>query len=390
MKKLVYILLVFLLISINRSFFYNDSFLIEHRIRSNCLYILILISFAQDVIIMNKDFIHLTSSEIGVLWTNYMNDSMSKCILGFMLKDVDDPDVKPIIQHAYHLSSTHLEKLISIFENEQFAVPNGFTEKDVNKNAPWLFTDTFCLTFVNHMARIGMIAYSGFLAVSYREDVCDYFLQALKETGDLYHQSLKIALLKGVNARHPYIEVPKETDYVDSKKYYSGLSPFTSKRPLNAVEISHLYLNTMTNTIGIKLCLAFAQTSPYKEVQDFLLRSKEVSQKHSKIFIDTLLKDEIETPQLPDVAISDSTTQTFSDKLIMFLLSLLIASGIGNYATAAAASQRSDLAINYERLSLEVSRLAKSGTDIMIKHNWLEQVPGIKDREKLARNKEKS
>src|SRR5699024_12795419 len=95
------------------------------------------------------------------------------------------------------------------------------------------------------------------------------------------------------------------------------------------------------------------------------------------------------SPQLPDVAISDSTTKTFSDKLIMFLTSQLMASGLGNYATAGAASQRSDLMVNYQRLSLEVSKLAKSGADIMIDHNWLEPPPGTKDRQKLAKNKEK-
>src|SRR5699024_7698361 len=112
-------------------------------------------------------------------------------------------------------------------------------------NAPWLFTDTFCLTYINHMARVGMVSYSGLVAISYREDICDYFLQKLNEVGQLYKMSLETALHKGINARHPYINVPKKTDYVDSKKYYSGLNPFDSKRPLNTVEISHLYLNTM-------------------------------------------------------------------------------------------------------------------------------------------------
>ncbi|SFM13594.1 Protein of unknown function [Gracilibacillus orientalis] len=91
---------------------------------------------------------------------------------------------------------------------------------------------------------------------------------------------------------------------------------------------------------------------------------------------------------MPDFGVSDSTTQTFSDKLMMFHMSLIVSAGVGNYATAAAASQRSDLMVDYERLSLEVSRLAKSGADIMIKNNWFEQPPGTKDREKLARNKE--
>lgn len=348
-----------------------------------------LIMFTMGGHIMNEK-IHLTSSEIGALWTGYMNDSMSKVILGFMLRHIDDSDIKPVVQHAYDLSSGHLEKLVPIFESEQYAVPNGFTEEDANMNAPWLFTDTFCLTYVNHMAKVGMLAYSGFVSMSYKKAVRYYFIQALNETAELYDQSLEIALNKGVNQRHPYIEVPKETDYVDSKKYLSGLNPFSNKRPLNAVEISHLYMNVMTNVIGTKLCLAFAQTSPKKDVQDFMLRGKNISQKHIKILVDTMMKDHIGAPNSPDVAISDSTTKTFSDKLMMFHMSLIMSAGIGNYATAAAASQRSDLNINYERLSLEVGKLAKSGADIMIKHNWLEQPPGTVDRKKLAKKKGKS
>lgn len=54
---------------------------------------------------MNEKKIHLTSSEIGSIWTAYMNDSMSKCVLGFMLKHVEDPDIKPAIQYAYDISS---------------------------------------------------------------------------------------------------------------------------------------------------------------------------------------------------------------------------------------------------------------------------------------------
>ncbi|QKY69354.1 DUF3231 family protein [Lentibacillus sp. CBA3610] len=337
---------------------------------------------------MSEENIYLTSAEIGSLWTCYMQDSMSINILNFMLKHIKDADIKPSIQYAYDLSSDHLKQLRTIFEKDQYTEPNGFTEQDVHMDAPWLFTDTFCLTYVNHMAKVGMIAYSGFLSMSARKDIRDYFTQALNDTAELYNQASEIALTKGINARHPYIEVPKTADYVDSKEYLSGLNPFRNHRPLNAVEISHLYMNVLTNTIGAKLCIAFAQTSPSKDVQDFMLRGKEISQKHIRIFTDTLLKDDIETPQVPDVAVSDSTTQTFSDRILMYHMSLLSASGFGNYATAAAASQRSDLMINYERLSLEISRLAKSGADIMIKHEWLEQPPGIRDRVSLAKNKQ--
>jgi hypothetical protein len=38
---------------------------------------------------------------------------------------------------------------------------------------------------------------------------------------------------------------------------------------------------------------------------------------------------------------------------------------------------------------MEIAKFAKSGLDIMIKNNWLEQSPGLLDRGKLAKNKEK-
>nr|WP_042149306.1 DUF3231 family protein [Paucisalibacillus sp. EB02] len=337
-----------------------------------------------------KTNINLTSGEIASLWTNYMNDSMSKLILNYMLKDIKDNDILPIIQHAHQISTGHLKDLTSIFEKEEFAVPNGFGEEDVNLEAPWLYTDTFCLTYVNHMARVGMVAYSGFLTMCTRQDIRDYYTQALKVTTELYNRTLEIQLVKGINARHPYIIVPKETDYIDSKKYLSGLNPFHEKRPLNAMEISYLYMNIMTNSLGMKLCLSYAQTSPNKEVQEYMLKGKEIAKKHIKIFVDTLMTEDIEAPRLPDISVSDSTTWTFSDKMMMFHISLLMQAGIGNYATAAAASQRSDLMINYERLSLEVAKYSKSGADIMIQNNWLEQPPGTNNRNKLAREKEES
>jgi hypothetical protein len=339
---------------------------------------------------VHEQKINLTSSEIASLWTGYMNDSMSISILGFMLKYIEDPKIKPVIQHTYDLSSEHLEHLRVLFKQEKFAVPTGFTEQDVNMDAPWLFSDVFCLTYVNHMAMAGMVSYSGFVSMSYREDIRNYFTKALNETAKLYNQSLEIALEMGVNARHPYIEVPKVTDYIDSKKYYNGLNPLSDKRPLNAIEISQLYMNVSTNSIGLMLCLAFAQTSPTKAVQDFMLRSKDISEKQIKSLSSTLLDDNIQMPMLPDVCVSDSTTRTFSDKLIMFHMSLLMSVGIGNYSAAAAASQRADLVIKYERFSAEVARLAKSGADLMIQNSWLEQPPGTKNREKLAKSKQKS
>lgn len=107
---------------------------------------------------MTEHHAQLTSAEIASIWTAYMNDSMSKCILGYFLKDVEDQDIRSIIQYAYDLSSTHIEKLTAIFEKEKLPLPTGFTSEDVNMNAPRLYTDSFMLDYIGHVSRAGLLA----------------------------------------------------------------------------------------------------------------------------------------------------------------------------------------------------------------------------------------
>jgi hypothetical protein len=71
-------------------------------------------------------------------------------------------------------------------------------------------------------------------------------------------------------------------------------------------------------------------------------------------------------------------------------LPYLTAAGTGNYATAAAASQRSDLILNYERFSFEIVQYAKDIAYLMIQNEWLEQPPGTLDKVKLAQQKKQN
>src|SRR5690606_19438264 len=131
---------------------------------------------------MSKNVIKLTSAEIASLWTGYLNDSMTKCVLTFMLKSIEDQEIKPVVQYACDTASNHLEQLLSFFKKEEYAVPIGFSDQDVNPNAPWLFSDIFCLTYVNHMAKMGMLAYSGLLSMTSRQDIREYFTEGLAQS----------------------------------------------------------------------------------------------------------------------------------------------------------------------------------------------------------------
>lgn len=251
-----------------------------------------------------------------------------------------------------------------------------------------MYTDTFMLTYINNMAKVGLLGYSGFISVSARDDIRTFYREGLNETSELFERCSKVALSKGIFTRAPYIPYPTKTDFVDTKKYLSGISFFSKQRPLNAVEISHLFLNIQTNLMGSKLATSFAQGSSKENIRKWMLKGRDISKKHIQKFSTTLINNDIQPPISSDASITDSTTPPFSDKLTMFHMSFMSAAGMGNYATAAAASQRSDLILNYQLLSLEIGQYAKDGADIVISNAWLEQPPGTKDKEQLSKKKE--
>ncbi|SDO34171.1 DUF3231 family protein [Halobacillus aidingensis] len=334
---------------------------------------------------MTNKKIDLTASELGSLWTTYLYDSMSLQFVKYMYEKVRDEDVKPIIKKAVKISEQHVYKIESIFKKENLPIPYGFSEKDVELQAPDLYTDTFKLTFMLHMGRVGMVVHTGNLAVASRRDIQDFYGHALHQVQDLYRSASETALEKGLFLKRPYIPYPKQFSFVNDVGYLKGINPLKNHRILNAIEITHLSLNIETNQIGIMLISSFMQSSQSHQVSQYMKRGKEISKKHIDILSKTLMKDDIPSPISPNHAITDSTTPVFSDKLMMFQVSLLNSAGFGNYATAAAASQRSDLTLNYERLSAEVGQYAQDGAEIMIKNKWLEEPPAAPDRDQLGK-----
>jgi hypothetical protein len=333
---------------------------------------------------MERKYIDLTASEIAVLWSTYMNDSMSIHVLKHFMETAKDPEIITCIQQAYEISNEHLKFLTSLYEKEEYPLPYGFTDKDMNPQAPALFTDSFKLNYILQMSRVGSLSYSGGLSFSSREDIRNFYVQCSSQTIELYQNCTNLLLEKGLYIRRPYIPKPVQGQFVDSQDYLSGIKPFTKHRQLNVIEVSHLSMNIETNQIGAYLCMAFAQTAISKDVVKYMQKGKEISKKHIKVFADTLVNEDIQAPISADHAVLDSTTPIFSDKLMMFQMGLLSAAGMGNYATASAASQRTDIAANYQRLSIEIGNFAKDGADLMIKNKWFEQPPTTPDRDQLA------
>ncbi|MDQ1912810.1 DUF3231 family protein [Paenibacillus sp. GD4] len=326
--------------------------------------------------------IRLTSSEIAQLWSGYMGDSMSRCVLSYFMKLVEDEEIRQAVQYALHLSEQHLQTITTIFENERFPIPHGFTDKDVNVGARRLFSDTFMLVYLRNVAKQGLSLYGMALAVSARTDVRAYFSECLASVTELYNKAAGILLSKGLYIRSPYLPTPESAEYVQKESFLNGF--FGDKRPLNALEISHFYSDIQTNALGKALITGFAQTAQSAEVKHYFLRGKDLAQKQLEVFSSYLKDDDLPAPMTWDSDVLDSTEPPFSEKLMLFHITGLNAAGVLNYGTAISVAMRRDVVAAYTRLMTEILTYAEDGAKLLIDNGWMEKTPGTVDRDALA------
>jgi hypothetical protein len=331
----------------------------------------------------HHEHVKLTAAELSYLWTSYLSDSMSVCVLKYFLQHIDDPAIKTVIEHGLDLSYQHVAHIQGIFEKEGIKVPHGFTDEDVNLKAKRLFSDIFYLRYLRNMAKGGLITYGRVLQNVYRPDIRSYYSKCMTATLELDNEAVRLLLAKGLASRPPSIPYPQKIEFV--KKQSFMLEGLGRRESLTGSEITNLFANIETNRLGTSITTAFSQVAQNKKARNYFLRGKEISFKHIKVFSSYLEMDSLPIPMSFDMEVTDSTEPPFSDKLMMFHFSLMIYAGIGNYGVAISESQRSDLVIDYTRLNAEVLKISEDGANIMIANGWLEQPPLAVNRRDLAK-----
>lgn len=91
----------------------------------------------------DKTNIRLTAAEMAGLWTQYLNDTLTLCMSTYFLEKVEDEEVRPIVEYVSNMVKRNISIMEEIFKKENFPIPLGFTDQDVNPKAPRLFSDTF-------------------------------------------------------------------------------------------------------------------------------------------------------------------------------------------------------------------------------------------------------
>jgi hypothetical protein len=335
-------------------------------------------------LMQSENNIKLTAAEISGLWSAYMSDSLSICVLKYFLEKAEDPEIRSVVEYALELAQTHIVKLTAIFNGEGFPIPYGFKEdEDVDITAPKLFSDAYFIYYLKQWSSIGLDAYSLSLAIATRSDVFGYFSQCMEDSKKLLEKANNVLLSKGLYIKAPYVTTPKKVHFVEKQSFLTGW--FGERRSLTTIEVSNLYGNLQRNVLAMTTFIGFSQVAKSKDLASLLLRGKEIASKHIDIYSTVLKENDLPASMSWDNQVLDSTVSPFSDKLILFHVNSLAIGAIGYYGTSLASSSRRDLSAHYMRILVEVLKYTEDAAELLIENGWMEQPPIVVDHDKLAK-----
>ncbi len=325
----------------------------------------------------------LSATEIAGLWASYINDSIIVCMSKHLVKYIEDKEVKPLLDDTLRIANGEMEQIRTIFNQEKFPIPKGFTDEDVDLTAPPLFFDLFPLSYVYAMNRLNMMSYSMYVASTAREDIRMFFTNCLVSATDIFNKSVNLMLAKGIYDRPAFIPYPEHTSYIKKKEAFLS-KWFESSRPLNVIEISDIFFNIERNYFGIILLTGFIQVVRDEEIKKYLIQGKELSQQQIKFLNELLIEEDLLGTIMVNTEVTSSNSPPFSDRLILSIIQMLNASGIMLTGHGIAASTRVDLTAEFSKNMMKIIKYGKDGMDMLIAREWMEEIPHAPDRKAIA------
>lgn len=325
----------------------------------------------------------LTSSELATLWMTYQEKTMYLRMVEYFHSVNEDRKEKNFYESHMSKLAKEIKKIEMILTAERAKIPNGFTEQDINKQAPALFQPTFALQIMRMLSEIGMGLHALHLARSYRKDIIRFFQELSVTTQHCYEECTELLIEKGALSRPPQVSMPEQVDMVVSTQYLKGNNIFGDKRVLNTVEVSFLYQSIESNAIGQQLITGFAQVTRDPEVKKFFTQGKELSKKIITKLSKKIMDDDIQVPLAWVGSPTVSTVSPFSDKLMMYCISLFCSFGLGSNAIGTTFSLRKDLSATFLPLITQIYDYGVHGAELMAKKGFTEEPPSMENRNNI-------
>lgn len=235
----------------------------------------------------------------------------------------------------------------------------------------------FTLTIKYHLAQVANVAYSLSLSTSTRKDIREFYQECLKNSAELYNRLADLMIKKGLHHPEVHIPTPNHVEKVSKQTFLAGW--FADRRPINAIEINQLVYNFKSTEFHKTFTKAFAQITPSNELKKHFQRGTEIFQKHLEIFQSILTENDL--PKLPtwESELTDTTVSPFSDRLMLYKMTLLTPAAAGRYGTALSSLQRKDLGAHFMRLMAETLQYGEDSVNLMIEHRFMDQLPMAKE-----------
>ncbi|MEC1373435.1 DUF3231 family protein [Heyndrickxia oleronia] len=332
---------------------------------------------------MNENELKLTSSEIGTLWGEYVNGTMTDVVNKYMASIIEDEEIKTIFESAINTFERQKQQIVSFMKKEGFPIPIGFTESDLFKGKQRLFTDIFCLHYLHIMTLHGLLGHTTSLGVSVRKDLRDFYDSCNNDAKKMYHQTIELLLEKGSFQRDPLFYPAKNPEYVSGNDFIDGF--FGKGRRLSATEVLSISFNLKKSIMAKTLSIAFSQVAQTKEVRKFLMETEKTSDGQIKTFSKIMQNDNLPVPKSWETEVTTSTDSPFSDKLMLYHMGFLFQAAQNYHGAGLASAMRTDLVTAYENTIIKNLLVTKKWFNLMVNNKWLEQPPLAPNRKEIAK-----
>jgi Protein of unknown function (DUF3231) len=320
----------------------------------------------------------MTAVEMGKLWATYTGNSMSFQILTCFLQNCEDEHIKVLLENGIALTKDFMQRIEGFFHKNNFPIPRGFTEDDVNHGAPRLYDDAFYVHYLKYASKAGMSIYAVAIPLVMRKDIKDFFMYCNECSMILLEQINTILFEKNLIAKPPILPIPKSNDFIKKQNYLAGF--VGDIRPLHALEISHLYDNIENNTTSKALLLGFYQGVKDEKIKALFKRGLDMTEKSVKQFMEKLHVENLPTPSYIDHLVTPSTYSPFSDKIMLFHKVDMFSIKIRSFANSIAVNGRRDIALMYGRNLMNVGLFVDDGANLLIENGWMESPPKAVER----------
>ncbi|HZG56118.1 DUF3231 family protein [Paenibacillus sp.] len=327
----------------------------------------------------------LTGPEVGSLWMTYQKMTMLLQMMKHFAQTSETPGYHQFLAGQVGEIQSFAEEIRNIFTGDGIIIPVGFTDQDVDLDAPALYNDVFGVSWFRIMTKVMMGMSVLHLGEATRDDVISYYERNLTYAKKMYIASTKLLMENSAFAPGPVVTPPQEVEFVQSKSYMSGTSLFQKTRPINTVEVLYLHQGIEINQVGAELMTGFAQAAREPDVQQYFARGKNLAYSCIDTFAAILKESDIQPAMSPWGRTTRSTRAPFSDKLMMYCTNLLSGFSLGSNAIGTSFSMRTDLPMKMTLIAAQIYDFAKDGGKLMVKYKWMEEPFQAEDRAALLK-----